>query len=539
MKTSMPWAALCAGLIISACGSDEMPNTTGGATGNNTASSTTGDTRVCEPGSARTCYSGPMGTDGVGACKAGTEVCNAEGTGYGECSGEVAPQTDDCATAEDEDCDGVTVACSSHLWSVRFGDPDTQFISSIAVDAQDNIILTGQLSGATDFGGGPLQSAGSIDVFVTKLDAAGKHVWSKRFGDAGSQTAVSVATDKSGNVIVTGYFDGTIDFGGGPLTNAGIIDIFVVKLDASGNHVWSKRFGDAGPQAGTMVKTTPEGDIVLMSALGGSADFGGGPVTSAGGFDLGLAKLDAAGKHVWSKHFGDTMEQTGNAIAVDAAGNVLVTGTFLGTIDFGGGPFTDKDGGDVFVAKLGPDGKTVWSKQFGGVGTQFGYDIGPGKDGGVVLLGTFFEDFDLGGGVLVNEGDEDIFMATLDATGSHVWSRSFGDEAQQTARGLSVDAAGNIVITGSLSTKDGVDFGGGVLVSGGGSDAFAVKFDATGKTLWSLRVGDATNQDGYDTAVDTAGNVVLAGVFRGEVDFGGGPLTTAGNYDMFVAKLAP
>jgi hypothetical protein len=479
-----------------------------------------------------------MGTDGVGLCKGGSEVCNADGTGYGECSGEVAPRPEDCATPDDEDCDGQAT-CSNHLWSLRFGDADTQFVSNIAIDAQDNIILTGQLSGSADFGGGAIASAGSIDLFVAKLDAAGKHVWSKRFGDAaGSQTGTSVAIDKDGNIVVVGYFDGTIDFGGGPLTSAGIFDIFVAKLDPAGNHVWSKRFGDAGAQAATAVKTTPEGDIIIMSALGGSADFGGGPVTSAGGFDVGLAKLDATGKHVWSKHFGDAGEQSGNAIAVDAAGNVLVTGMFLGTVDFGGGPFTDMNGGDVFVLKLSAAGDHVLSKQFGGAGTQFGYDIAPDGDN-IVLLGTFFDDFDLGGGALVNEGDEDIFVAKLDSTGNHVWSRAFGDEAQQTSRGLSIDSAGNIVITGSLSTKDGVDFGGGPLISGGGSDAFLAKFDATGKTLWSFRYGDAPDQDGYDTALDKAGNVVLAGVFRGSVDLGGGPLMTAGDYDLFLAKLAP
>jgi hypothetical protein len=538
--TSMRNAVLCAGLgiglIISACGSDPMPNATGGAAGSTTGGNTT---KVCEPGSSRACYSGPMGTDGIGMCKAGAEVCNADGTGYEECSGEVAPRPEDCATAEDEDCDGLAT-CSNHVWSLRFGDADTQFVSAISVDAGDNIVLTGQLSGAADFGGGAITSAGSIDLFVAKLDATGKHMWSKRFGDAaGSQTGMSVATDKQGNIIVAGYFDGTIDFGGGPLTSAGTIDIFVAKLDAAGNHVWSKRFGDAGPQAGTMVATTPEGDVVLMSALGGSVDFGGGPVTSAGGFDIGLAKLDATGKHVWSKRFGDPGEQSGNAIAVDAAGNVLMTGMFLGTINFGGGAFTDQNGGDVFVLKLNAAGDHVLSKQFGGAGTQFGYDIAPAENDGIVLVGTFFDDFDLGGGPLVNAGDEDIFVAKLDAAGNHVWSRGFGDEEQQTARGLSVDGGGNIVITGSLLTKAGVDFGVGPVMSGGGSDAFVAKFDGKGTTLWSLRFGDAPNQDGYDTGIDTMGNVVLAGVFRGSVDFGGGPLTTAGDYDLFLAKLAP
>lgn len=532
MKTTTLWASLFSGLIFIACSSDDMPSATGGG-------NTTGNVAsVCEPGSARACYSGPAGTDGVGMCKGGTETCNAEGTGYGECTGEVAPTTEDCSSSADEDCDGKAT-CSGHVWSFRFGDADTQFVSGVAVDPQDAVVLTGQLAGSADFGGGALASAGSMDLFVAKLDASGKHAWSKRFGDAGSQTGMSIATDGQGNVIVAGYFDGTVDFGGGPLTSAGSIDIFVAKLDAQGNHVWSKRFGDAGPQAGTVVKATPAGEVVLVSALGGAVDFGGGPLTSAGGFDIGVVKLDADGNHVWSRRFGNETEQAANGLALDSAGNVLLTGMFLGTVDFGGGPLTDPDEGDVFVLKLNASGEHVWSKQFGAPGSQFGYEIAADKADNIIVAGTFFDDFDMGAGPLVNENDEDIFVAKLDPAGNVVFSRAFGDDAQQTVTGLAVDGDGNIVMTGSLDTDTGVDFGGGPLVSSGGSDALAVKFDGTGKTLWSLRFGDAPDQEGNDVAVDSAGNVLLAGVFLGSVDFGGGPLTTAGDYDLFIAKLGP
>jgi hypothetical protein len=146
------------------------------------------------------------------------------------------------------------------------------------------IVLAGVAYGEVDFGGGPLLSAGQSDIVAAKLDAAGKHLWSKRFGDGDPQHGYSVATDGAGNVVLTGLLYGTVDFGGGPLTSAGGSDIFVAKLDAFGNHVWSKRFGDASTQFGASVAVDSPGNVLLY----GTVDFGGGPVPNGGGV---VAKL--------------------------------------------------------------------------------------------------------------------------------------------------------------------------------------------------------------------------------------------------------
>ena len=116
------------------------------------------------------------------------------------------------------------------LWSKRFGDASSQVGNSVATDASGNVIVTGSFQGTVNFGGDTLTSAGSDDIFVAKFDAAGVHQWSQRFGDATSQVGQSVATDASGNVIVTGSIQGTVNFGSGTLTSAGTTDIFVAKF---------------------------------------------------------------------------------------------------------------------------------------------------------------------------------------------------------------------------------------------------------------------------------------------------------------------
>jgi hypothetical protein len=206
-----------------------------------------------------------------------------------------------------------------------------------------------------NFGGGPLISAGGNDVFVVKLDASGGYLWSKSFGDADQQDATAVAVDSAGDVLVTGEFFGTVNFGGGPLTSAGDYDLFLVKFDASGGHVWSKRFGDDDDQGGApSVIVDASGNVLVAGTFHGTLDFGGSPIASIGGQDAYLAKLDASGDYLWSKRFGNAMdEQVATSVVVDASGDVLLAGYFGGILDFGDGTSLMSAGGyDLYVAKF-------------------------------------------------------------------------------------------------------------------------------------------------------------------------------------------
>ena len=191
-------------------------------------------------------------------------------------------------------------------------------------------------------------------MFLAKYDAAGTHVWSQRFGGTSRDKGVGVATDAGGNVVVTGLFNGTVDFGGGPLTSAGGVDVFLAKYNAAGTHVWSQRFGGTSQDEGVGVATDASRNVVT-GLFRGTVDFGGGldvpTLTSAGLVDVFLAKYDAAGTHVWSQRFGGTSHDEIFGVATDATGNFFVTGPFNGTVDFGGGPLTSAGLDDVFLAK--------------------------------------------------------------------------------------------------------------------------------------------------------------------------------------------
>jgi hypothetical protein len=196
------------------------------------------------------------------------------------------------------------------------------------------------------------------DGFVVQYDPSGVYQWASLVGAPGSDTFVSpagLACDGSGNVVYTGYMRGAVDFGGGPLSGSTTFSIFLTSLDSSGAHRWSHVFVDSiGYDAGTAVAANASGDVSLTGYIGGPVDFGGGPRYSPNGFDGFLAKFSTNGIHQWSSVFGPGSEY-GQGTAITPTGDVLMSGEFYTTVNFGGGAFTTDGSTDAYLAKFGEE----------------------------------------------------------------------------------------------------------------------------------------------------------------------------------------
>jgi len=416
----------------------------------------------------------------------------------------------------------------THHWSQVFDGYGVGERACVSVDWSGNAILTGGFGGTVDFGGGPLTSAGGQDIFVAKYDANGAHQWSQRFGDASTQSATQVVVDAFGNVVITGNFQGTVNFGGGPLTSAGGSDFFVANFDPHGTHLWSKRFGNADIQSNSRIAVDASGNVFLTGSFQGTMDVGGGPLTSAGEADILVAKLDATGAHLWSERFGDANRQVCWGVATDASGNVLLVGT--GAVDLGGGtlPFNN------FVAKLDAAGGHLWSQSFAGAYPE-GVAV---DDSGNVLVSGLGGGWDFGGGVLPGE----IFLVKFDASGAHVWSQGFVVTGQYFESTVAVDASANVLLTGVFT--GGTTFGGESFFTYGAFefDMYIAKFDPAGAHLWSQSFHDAdpwreSDQIGWSIGADPFGTIIVAGEPGAEVDFGGGALPGVGS--LFLVKFGP
>jgi len=370
----------------------------------------------------------------------------------------------------------------------------------------------------------------------TDSDTGGVHLWSRRFGSTGWDTGYSVAVDSGGNVLVTGSFLGTVNFGGDDLTSNGDDDIFLAKYDTYGNHIWSKHFGAADGDGGTSVSIDGSGNVLMTGSFRGTVNFGGNDLTSAGWNNIFLAKFDGDGHHIWSKHFGaNHIGETGNSVSVDGDRNVLVTGKFLGTVNFGGDDLTSEGDEDIFLAKYDSDGNHLWSKRFGADGYDNGQSVSVDGNGNVLVTGYFNGRVSFGGPYFTSFGNHsDIFLAKFDDGGNHIWSKQFGSGSYDEGYSVSVDQDGNVFATGIFQQI--VSFGGEDLISEGDLDIFLAKFSSNGSHIWSKRFGSYDEDIGTSVSVDRSGDILVTGQFHDTVNFGGDDLTSADNYDIFMMK---
>ena len=240
-------------------------------------------------------------------------------------------------------------------------------------------------------------------------------IWSNRFGGSSSDVPLSVSADAGGNVALAGYFQGTANFGGANLTSAGLNDAFVASYDVNGRQVWSKRFGGASDDRGTSVVIDGQGAVITTGSFDGPVDFGGGVIANTGGADIYLAKYSSTGAHVWSKGFGTSANvgESGNALGVDSGNNVLLTGSIVGSVDFGGGGLPSNGSYDVFIVKFNSGGGHVWSHRYGALYDEHGWGITADSAGNVISVGDFISSVNFGGGALVNEAGTDSYVVKL------------------------------------------------------------------------------------------------------------------------------
>jgi hypothetical protein len=453
------------------------------------------------------------------------------------------------------------------LWVRGIGTPANDQFSGVVPDSEGNIDVAGDFSGTIDLdpeaGVFPLTAKGSRDVFVARFDRDGRLVRAGQIGglgaSAGSASTGSVANDGAGHLYIAGGFSGTVDFDPGPgvyemtASVPGNSDAFIVKLTTTGDFVWARQISCPSGGAGPVTIAADAGAVYSAGTINGACDFDPGPGTAlltstAGAEDVYVSKLDATGNYGWATAFASTGSDIPNGITVDGSGNVYTTGRARGSIDYDPGPGTDLQSGDFFVIKQRSDGTEDWARTFvSGLARAFGVAVDAA--GGVYVAGQYFNttDFDPGPGTALRTptpgGLADGFVLKLDAAGSYTWVYTFGSTLTDVARRVAVMADGTVQVAGLFSGTVDFDPGPGTatLTSAGGSDALVLTLADTGQFLRAIGLGSASTSDqGLDIGLDPGGNLLVAGIFGGSVDFDPGPgstiLTSAGGNDAFLWK---
>jgi hypothetical protein len=393
-------------------------------------------------------------------------------------------------------------------------------------------------------------------------------LWAKANGGPGNDYIFSSAIDPSGNgeVYNAGYFEGTVDFDPGEetlnLTSNGLWDMFLTKMDASGNLIWARAFGGVDYDYGISIATDESGNVYFAGAFVGTVDFdpgaGTNELTSVGVIDIVLLRFDADGNLSWAKSIGGDGINFVQSMVLnqDANGGICATGRYNGTTDFDPDPSNETNltaqDFDIFTFKVDAAGNLVWARSFGSPGFDVGYAVAvdPTGSGDVYTTGSFrgtvdFDPDSAGVFNLVCTGNQCLFLYKLDVNGDFVWAKAIRGPNNAYGKGLALDPhSGDVYITGLFNGK--VDFDPGTeifFITGNGYDLFVTKLNVAGDFLWTKSFGAEGFDFGSSIAIDPggSGDVYTLGYYSGTVDFDPGidefNQTSNGGDDSFISKL--
>jgi len=377
----------------------------------------------------------------------------------------------------------IASATGTVVWAKRFGGSANDAPTDVVVDAANNVYVSGRFLGTVDFGSGPATSGSGYSAFMLRLASDGSYGWARTIVGSVAATAIAVR----GNAVVgTGTFNGSITVDTKTLTASGT-DIFVMSMStANGATSWVEKYGGAGSDISRDIAIDSSDNIVITGEFSGTANFGGGALSTPGGLaDVLLLKVAGSnGAHLLSQNYGGSAHDYGYGVSIDGSNNIFLTGDFGTTASFGCSntlSASQTNQTDVFLVKFTQAGSCVWAKGFGGTGTfsRQGRGVAANATGDVAITGTFCGSMTFGGDTLTAAGAcsaQDVYAARFASDGTHLNSVRVGGVGNEYGAGVAQSANGNFYISGQFSGF--AEFGGNAFNSAGDVDAFIVALEA-------------------------------------------------------------
>jgi hypothetical protein len=393
----------------------------------------------------------------------------------------------------------ITKLAADNTYAWGFAVPG--IIESVVEAPGSALYLVGRFQGSVDMNPGTgvaaLGSAGGNDGFVLKVDQAGIFQWAVSIGGSGNDVVVKAALSSTGELLLAGWVEGAVDFDPGPgtsmlgTTGAGA---FLWRLSPAGTYLGASVWGGGAPPGSIArnwgIAVDAQDNILLLGTFRGTVDMDPGAGTSnltstlPNADDIHLTKLTADGSFLWTRQFTGLIGVPSIGVkpmALDAAGNIFLGGTFTGTADLDPGPGTNSvtsaGDTDIWFLKLDPDGNHLWGLRLGGTVNEAMAGISVDGSGRLFATGSFRGTIDLDPGPGIQEYTSPLnsaYVLVLDGNGEFVYSGTFTATTviNVFASGISVNAMGDVVLTGTyFGTIDADPGPGTVLLSpiGGGS----------------------------------------------------------------------
>jgi Secretion system C-terminal sorting domain len=452
-------------------------------------------------------------------------------------------------------------------WATYYGGTDWESSGICAVDAAENVYLIGITYSTTAIAaGGHQQSIGGtlVDAFLAKFNRLGVRQWATYYGGVGEDRPYFCVVDALGNVYLGGKTNSltNIAYNGYQNTRNGTQDGFLVKFNGAGVRQWATYYGGTNENEFTDAAMDGLGNIYISgstNSLNNIATAGAHQTSLASflgsvEFEAFLVKFNSAGVRQWATYYGGINTDYGFDCAVDASGNVFMSGNTISSSNIAttgahqtglatGGLFAGSIHQDAFLVKFNSAGVRQWGTYYGGVEPEFGYGCAADIFGNAYLTGgtrsTAWIAAGSGHQIAYGGGISDAFLVKFNSAGVRLWGTYYGGSDYDHGGSCVVDANGYVYVVGSTRSTGVIAFGGYQNAYAGGGDAFLVKFNAAGTREWGTYYGGSGGDDVAGCVLDANGGVYIAGGTSSlnGIALNGHQNTFGGNNDAFLAKF--
>ncbi len=403
-------------------------------------------------------------------------------------------------------------------WQKSFGGTLFEEAFCIKQTEDDGYILVGYTN--SDNGTVVTGNLGWYDVWVAKLDATGNLEWQKTYGGLKHDWGYSIEPTLDGGYIIAGS---TASNDGDVTENKGDYDYWIFKIDATGTLIWQKTYGGSDYEYARSVKQTPDGGYIVAGFT--SSTDGDVIGNHSAVSDYWILKLDADGTLLWQKTLGGINHDAAYDIQLTSDGGFIIAGPAASY----NGDITGSHGSwDFWVVKLNATGTLVWQKALGGNSEDFAHSIQQTSDDGFIVTGYTFSN---NGDITENNGDYDYWIVKLNAVGELSWQKSFGGSGSDWAYSVIQTNDEGYIIAGHSESTDG-----DVVGNHGGNDMWLVRLNSVGDFLWQKTLGGSGDDRAFSIKQTSDDGFIVAGV-SWSTD---GDLSSNEGYgDVWIVKLEP
>lgn len=408
-------------------------------------------------------------------------------------------------------------------WVQTDGGSEDDNISDIGTDSNGNIFITGYFSGFMNFQSHNLTTFGKKDFFLAKLDPEGKLIWIRTGGSTEDDYGTGLAVDNDDNIYVTGTYNGNSDFSGNTINSKGADDIFLIKYSSDGDYMWGVGIGNSRNDISGGVTIDSYNNPIITGAYSGVLSIANKVIFSRGDYDFLMVQYSSDGNFIWAANNGSASADYGKDILYNNLDEIFIVGEFSGTLFLGSEALVAIGNKDLFIAKYDRNGYFQWAKQIGSgsENDEIG-KISTDNNGNVYVC--CFNDISI----------DKAKVYKFSPSGTELLSFGFGGNGNVFPNAIIADDSESIYLTGRYF--NGTDFGDGPTSVAGVDDYFLAKYDASGVFEYKYTAGGNGVDIGNSICSDINGSIIVGGSFQNIININNIPYQSKGNTDFMVIK---